>query len=91
MKVIIWRAHGYTSVYSADTAYQIKKVILAIIANLQYFDLDDKIELVQRHMEKHPNDRTEMLKCFNKLKNAVSGEWDAFDELSLSDLIEECT
>jgi hypothetical protein len=86
MKVLVWRAYGDTSVYDVSTAEKLLAQIETIIECVKDWGIEGTVDLVVKHIAKHPGDVKELRRAFNTLKNAIGEGNDQFDELSIVDL-----
>ena len=81
MKILIWKSHGDIRVYDVSTPEKLKAQIEDAIACVQDWGLDKTIELVQNHIEKHPDDIKELTRAFNTIKIAVDpGSHEMFED-----------
>lgn len=89
MRVVVWKAYGEIDVYSADTPAQLKSIIEAMIAAVEGWGLEKKVELVRGHMVKHPDDFKELTRAFVTMCNAVGpGSHEMFEKIELKQVKE---
>jgi hypothetical protein len=69
-----------------STPEKLKARIEDAIECLDGWGLEKKVELVQNHMEKHPDDIKELTRAFNTIKNEVGDGDDMFEEFYIGDL-----
>ncbi len=86
MKILIWKSHGDISVYDVSTPEKLKAQIEDAIGCLDGWGLEKKLQLVQTHIEKHPDNLVELTRAFNTIKNAVGNGDDMFEEFYIGDL-----
>lgn len=86
MKVLVWKSYGNIDVYDVSTPEKLREQIVTIIGCLDGYGLEKNIKLVQDHIEKHPDDHTELRRAFNTIKNSVGYDDDNFEYLFLTDL-----
>jgi uncharacterized protein YqgV (UPF0045/DUF77 family) len=85
MKILIWKSNGSIRVYDVSTPDKLRTQIEDAIDCLEDWGLEDKVDVVQTHIEKHPDDLAELTRAFNTIKNAVEGS-DAFEQFYIGDL-----
>lgn len=85
MKILIWKSNGSIRVYDVSTPDKLRTQIEDAIDCLEGWGLEDKVDVVQTHIEKHPDDLAELTRAFNTIKNAVEGS-DAFEQFYIGDL-----
>jgi len=85
MKILIWKSHGSIRVYDVSTSEKLRAQIEDAIDCLDGWGLEDKVDVVQKHIEKHPDDLAELTRAFNTIKHAVEGG-DTFEEFYIGDL-----
>ena len=86
MKILIWKSHGAISVYDVSTPEKLRAQIEDAIDCLEGWGLENTVELVQRHIERHPDDLVELTRAFNKISIVVGDGDDMFEQFYIGDL-----
>ena len=86
MKILIWKSHGDIRVYDVSTPEKLKAQIEDAIDCLEDWGLEKQIELVQRHIEKHPDNIAELTRAFNTISSMVGDGADMFEQFYIGDL-----
>jgi hypothetical protein len=88
MKILIWKSYGDIRVYDVSTPEKLKVQIENAIECLDGWGLEKEIILVEKHIEKYPDNLTELMKAFNTIRNAINpGSEDMFEQFYIDDLI----
>jgi len=79
MDILIWKSHGDICVYDVSTPEKLKAQIEMAIACVQGWHIDEKIAVVQEHINKHPDNSYELRRAFRTLTRAIGDDSDAFE------------
>ena len=87
MKILIWKSNGDIRVYDVSTPEKLKAQIEDAIECVDKWGLEKKVQLVQKHIEKYPDNLVELTRAFNTIKNAVEDSDDSiFEQFYIGDL-----
>lgn len=86
MDILIWKSHGDICVYDVSTPEKLKAQIEIAIECLQGWGLEEKIAVVQEHIDKHPDNLYELRHAFRALARAIGEDSDAFEAFHLDTL-----
>jgi citrate lyase beta subunit len=85
MNILIWKSHGDIRVYDVSTPDKLKAQIEDTLSCIQDWGMDKTIGLVQKHIEKHPDDIKELTRAFNIIKDAVDpGSHEMFEDFYIT-------
>lgn len=86
MQVLVWKAYGDIEVYDVSTPEKFKKQIVDMIDCVGGWGIEEEIELVESHIEKHPENMKELNRAFNTLVNAIGEGSDCFEKIFITRL-----
>jgi len=86
MKILIWKSNGAIRVYDVSTPDKLRAVIEDAIDCLDGWGLENTVELVKTHIEKHPDDLVELSRAVNQIMIAVGDEEEMFEQFYIGDL-----
>jgi hypothetical protein len=86
MKILIWKSHGDIRVYDVSTPDKLRAQIEDAIDCLDGWGLEKEVELLQKHIEKHPNDLVELSRAVNQIMMAVGDEEEMFEQFYIGEL-----
>lgn len=88
MNILIWKGYGEIDAYDISTPEKFKSVIETMIDCVDGWGIDNEVNVVKKHIEKHPDDLKEIRRAFNTLKNAINPAYDNdnFESLFISEL-----
>lgn len=86
MQVLVWKSYGDISVHDVSTPEKFKNQIFDMIDCVGGWGIEKEIELVESHIEKHPEDMKELRRAFNTLVNAIGEGADNFEDIFITEL-----